>query len=163
MKKHESQRGWFAYSLYQYMKEDYRLFLVCADLGYKVFDSIKLDYPDSFLNCGASEQAGLDICVGMALSGRIPIFYTITPFLFRGFETIKLYLNGEKIKVIMVGSGRDMDYKHDGPSHDATHVKDFFKLLPNISQYYPDKKEQIPSLLKECIDKDGPSFISLTR
>ena len=94
MKRHDTMRGWFAYELYQQMKKNKNIWLVTGDLGYKMFDSIKDDFPDRFLNAGSSEQAMMGIAVGLALKGKIPFVYSITPFLlYRSFETIRNYIN----------------------------------------------------------------------
>ena len=100
MNKHESMRGYFAYELYQRMKMNRAVVLICADLGYKVFDNHFKDIPKQCFNTGAAEQATMDIAVGMALSGKIPFVYSITPFLiYRPFETLRTYLHHEKIPV----------------------------------------------------------------
>lgn len=163
MIRHDSQRGWFAYELHRRMKENKNIWLVVADLGYKMFDDIKNDYPDRFLNTGASEQAALDICSGLALSGKLPVFYTITPFILRGFETLRLYINYENLKVIMVGGGRDYDYKEDGISHHAHDIPKIMATMMNTSCFYPINKEQVPTVLEACLLKQGPSFINLRR
>ena len=164
MQKHDSIRGWFAYELYEQMKKNDKVILVTADLGYKTFDSIRDELPNQFLNTGASEQAGLAICVGLALQGFIPFFYSITPFaLWRPAEVIRLYINHEKISVKICGSGRDKDYSHDGFTHDATDAKQFLNQFENIKQYWLDTKEEIPKIVEEMIGNDLPCFLSLRR
>jgi len=97
-------------------------------------------------------------------SGKTPFFYSITPFLiYRCFETIRTYINHERINVKLVGSGRNDDYKHDGFSHDATDVESFLDQFGNINQYHPDTKEGIPGVLEEMLKSPNPGFISLRR
>ena len=102
---HQSQRGYFAVSLHSLMGGNSRVWCLSGDLGFGVLDKIRDDYPDRFLNCGASEQAMLGIAVGLALEEKIPFVYTITSFFMRAAETIGLYLDGEQIPVKLVGSG----------------------------------------------------------
>ena len=164
MIKHDSMRGYFAFELYQQMKINKDIYLIVGDLGYKVFDSHFKDFPERCINVGAAEQSMMGIAVGLALSSKIPFVYSITTFLlYRPFETIRNYLNHEKIPVKLVGSGRDKDYKHDGFSHDASDVKPFLDLFLNIKQYWPYKKEEIPNVIKDIINNNKPSFISLKR
>lgn len=164
MKKHESQRGWFAYELHKQMTLNDKVWLLVGDLGYKVFDQIREDYPKRFVNTGAAEQSLLDITVGLAQDGKIPFVYSITPFLiYRPFETLRTYINHENTNVKLIGSGRDDDYKHDGFSHDATDVDLFLDNLPNIQQFYPETKEEIPLLIKDMVAHHGPQFLSLKR
>ena len=163
-KWHQSQRGYFAGSLYNAMVDDQDIWLVTGDLGYAVFDKIKEDFSQRFLNVGASEQAGMGICVGLALEGKKPFFYSITNFLLqRPYETIKLYLDGEGVPVRLVGSGRDTDYAHDGPSHDATFAKQLLATLPNIASYFPEEKEEVISTVDLMLKTNKASFISLRR
>ena len=161
---HPSQRGYFAGELREQMKENENIVLIVCDLGYGVFDKIREDFPDRFYNVMASEQAGLGVAVGMSLEGKTVFIYSITNFLlYRGYEWIRNYIDHENIPVKLVASGRDKDYEHDGISHwseDAKHVLDNF---PNIEQYWPQEKEDVPEMVKEMIENGKPSFISLKR
>lgn len=165
MTKHDSMRGWFAYELYQHMKENKDIVLIVGDLGYKVFDAHFADFPDRCINTGAAEQAMMGIACGLAMEGKIPFVYSITPFLlYRPFETIRTYINHEKIPVRLVGSGRDKDYHIDGYSHDATDADDILKTMRNINELWPMSKEQIPAMVKQMVlDDTRPYFISLKR
>lgn len=157
-------RRTFAKELYRHMTIDQDIVLITMDLGYGMWDQIRENYPKRFFNVGASEQAGLDIAVGMAQSGKKVFVYSITPFLiYRGFETLRTYIDHEQIPIRLVGSGRDDDYKHDGYSHDATDVKKILSTLPNIQQLYPKTKEEIPLLVTGMVNVDSPQFISLRR
>lgn len=157
-------RRTFADELLKQMKINDNIYLLTGDLGYKMWDEIRDTYPKRFINTGAAEQAMLDIACGLTLDGKIPFCYSITPFLiYRPLETIRTYINHEKLPVKLVGSGRDKDYEHDGISHYAHDVKGFLDLLPNIKQYWPESKSAIPQMLGEMLKDYGPSFISLKR
>lgn len=162
---HQTMRGYFAGYLYNEMLDNDKIWLVVGDLGFRVFDRIKEDFPDRFLNTGASEQAASDICVGLALKGVIPFFYSITPFgLYRAFETWRTYVNHEKIPVKMAFSGRDADYRHDGYSHNATDAMQVLTFcLPNIKQLWPEGKGQIADMVNLMVSDDKPYFISLKK
>lgn len=161
---HPSQRGWFAGHLYNKMIDNPDIIVVTADLGYGQFDKIRVDFPDRFINVGAAEQSMIDIAVGLALSGKIPVVYTITSFYLRAAEAISLYINHEKISVKMVGGGRDDDYSHhDGFSHDCTPAQDFINSMTNIRTYYPAVNKQILTMMDELLASDKPSFISVKR
>lgn len=157
-------RKTFFESLYDLMKNDPTVYALTGDLGYGGFDKIRDEFPDRFINCGAAEQAMVGIAVGLALKGKTPFVYSITPFLLRrAYETIKLYVDEEEIPVKLVGSGRDKDYSHDGPSHDASDAKKLLETLPNIQQLWPEKKEEIPYLVGKMVGDKRPYFISLKR
>lgn len=164
MIRHESMRGYFAFALHQAMQQNDNIWLLVGDLGYKVFDQHRADFPDRVINCGAAEQAMLDISVGLALEGRVPFVYSITPFLlYRPFETIRTYINHEQIPVKLIGSGRDYDYSHDGISHWSTDDRQVMALFPNIDSYWPEEKQELEHLVPHLVVKNTPSYINLRR
>ena len=164
MKRHESMRGYFAYELYQHMKRKKNVWLVVGDVGYKVFDAHFRDFPDRCINTGAAEQSMMGIAVGLALSGKRVVVYTITPFLlYRPFETIRNYVDHENIPLILAGSGRDNDYHIDGFSHSASDAKSIISNFENIESYWPNSKGTIPMLLNYMLSEKTPFFLSLTR
>ena len=164
MIKHESQRGYFAYSLFNEMKKNKNIYLICIDLGYKVFDAHFEAYPKRTFNTGAAEQSAMDIAIGLALDGKIPFVYSITPFLlYRPFEALRTYIDHEKIPVKLIASGRDEDYKHDGFSHYAGDDKKFLDQLPNIKAFWPLTKEEIPQLVEYAVNDSSAYYINLSR
>lgn len=157
-------RRTFAKELLDHAMVDKNIILLTGDLGKGMWDEFKYVLPDQFINCGASEQAMLDMAVGLAYEGKTPVVYSITPFLlYRPFETIRTYIDHENLNVKLVGSGRDDDYKHDGYSHNAEDVSNVLRSLPNIVQMWPDKKEDIPSIVTVMVNNKRPTFISLRR
>lgn len=165
MTRHESMRGYFAYELYQQMKKNKNIILLTGDLGYKVFDAIRDEMPDQFINCGAAEQTMMGMAVGLALEDKIPVVYSISTFLlYRPFETIRNYINHEKIPVKLIGSGRGKDYAHDGFSHwieEDQVVMD--KVFKNIQVGYPEEKEDIPYIVGMMLKHKKPYYINLKR
>lgn len=162
--RHNSMRGWFAYELYKHMAKDKNIWVVVGDLGYGMFDYIRRDFPDRFINAGTSEQSMIGIAVGLALEGKIPVVYSITTFLlYRPFETIRNYINHEKIPVKLIGSGRNRDYIHDGISHWAQEDKEIMCILKNIKPKWPETVEEIPNLVDDMIKSDSPWYVNLRR
>lgn len=161
---HDSIRGWFGRALYFEMQKDEDIFLITADLGFGLWDKIRNDFPDRFYNVGASEQCAVGVGVGLALSGKKPFVFSITTFLiYRALEWHRNYLNHEQIPVFLIGSGLDDDYRHDGVSHQPYEVKEVLNIFPNIHQYYPSVKTQVPALLRQMIEENQPAFMCLRR
>jgi len=154
-------RKLFSTTLFYHASNDPRVVLLTGDLGYKMWDEFRDHMPGQFYNCGASEQAMLDIAVGLAYSGQIPFVYTITPFFYRALETIRTYIIHEKLHVVLVGSGRGTDYAHDGYSHNAEGVPGFMRLL-GIKTYYPTLDE-VEETVNMAVWQDEPAFVSLSR
>ena len=161
---HPSMRGWFAHYIYKQMKKNKDIWLITGDLGYKMWDQIRIDFPDRFINTGAAEQAMMGIAIGLALEGKIPFVYSITTFLlYRPFETIRNYINYERIPVRLVGSGRDKNYLHDGISHWPLEDKQVLRIFKNIEAKWPAHSKEIPSLVSKMINTDKPWYVNLKR
>ena len=154
--RHESMRGWFAYHLHARMLKDSHIWVVTGDLGYGMFDRI--------INVGAAEQLMMGVGVGLSIEGKIPVVYSITPFLlYRTLETIRNYVNREMINVKMVGGGRDRDYSHDGFSHWSEEDRQVMDLFKNIDCYWPETKEEVPDILSLMLDSNRPTYLNLRR
>lgn len=160
----QNLRRRFADEIYSAMKKNKNIVLVTGDLGYRIWDQVKQDFPERFYNVGAAEQSLIGISVGLALEGKIPITFSITPFLlYRPFETIRNYINHEKIPVKLVGSGRDRDYKHDGFSHWSEEDKDIMKILKNITSVWPETADEVSLIVPKLLSDNNPWYINLKR
>lgn len=160
-----NMRRFFADKLYKKMSKNKKIWVLTGDLGYKLWDDIKKDFASRFINVGAAEQSMMGIAVGLAIGGQIPIVYSITTFLiYRPFETIRNYLQHEKIPVKLIGSGRNKDYIHDGISHWAQEDKKIMRtIFTNIHAYWPDSNKQLDKLLDEMLVSNEPWYINLTK
>lgn len=162
--RYDSMRGWFAYELHRQMLANPKVWLVTGDLGFGMFDKIKRDFPERFINVGAAEQAMVGVSIGLAYENIIPVTYSITPFLlYRPFETIRNYINREKVPVILVGGGRDQDYDHDGFSHWSEEDRQVMALFPNITSAWPENKESVPDILELMVSNPRPYYLNLRR
>ncbi len=157
-------RRCFVDVLYAKMAENRDIWVVTADLGYKMWDEIKKDYGERFINVGAAEQVMVGVGIGLALEGKIPFVYSITPFLlYRPFETIRNYIDHEKIPVKLIGAGRGKDYVHDGFSHWAEEDEAVMKILTNIVARWPHTNEELPDLIDEMIITNLPYYVNLKK
>ena len=85
------------------MRANDDIVLLVGDVGYKVFDHLREEFPQRVINPGAAEQLMIGMAVGFALDKKIPVCYSITPFvLYRPFEFIRNYLHHEQIPVKLV-------------------------------------------------------------
>ena len=157
-----NQRQRFTELLTEEMRQNKDIILLVGDVGYKVFDHLREEYPDRVINPGAAEQLMIGMAAGLAMDGKIPVCYSITPFvLYRPFEFIRNYVNHENLPVKLVGSGRKDDYGLCGPSHFAWEDLDVMKALPNIDIHYPTFPEEID--IKRFLYSESPAYINLQR
>ena len=155
-------RNTFANLVFEEMKENENIYVIVGDVGYGVFDEIKESYPERFINPGAAEQLMVGMATGLAMEGKIPIIYSITPFiLYRPFEFLRNLVNKETIPVKIVGSGRDDDYGALGFSHYATDDEIVLSSLQNIKIFKPENPEDIN--IKEFLYNETPSYLNLKR
>lgn len=148
--------------LTQEMKDNDNIFLLVGDVGYKVFDHLREEFPTRVINPGAAEQLMIGMGVGIALEGKIPVCYSITPFvLYRPFEFIRNYLQHEQIPVKLVGSGRNDDYGPCGFSHYACEDLKVMEAFPNIEVYHPQSPDEVD--IKKFLYSNKPSYINLKR
>lgn len=152
----------FASLLHKEMSLNEKVILLTGDLGYGLWDQIRLDYSDRFYNVMSSEQLMVGTAVGLAMEGYIPLVYSITPFvLYRPFEILRNYLNHESIPVKLVGGGRDKDYGYLGFSHWAEEDITVLSTLPNIQLFKP--KTLSNNLIQEFLYNNKPSYLNLQR
>ncbi|OGY29666.1 MAG: hypothetical protein A3A61_03770 [Candidatus Woykebacteria bacterium RIFCSPLOWO2_01_FULL_43_14] len=157
-------RARFARAIHDQMAKNKDIYVIAGDLGYKMWDTIRTDYPDRFINTGAAEQTMMGLSVGLALKGKIPVVYSITTFLlYRPFETIRNYVHHEKIPVKLIGAGRNRDYRHDGISHWAEEDREVMKILHNIKARWPDDSADIDGLVADMVEDPNPWYINLKR
>lgn len=147
------------------MRVNPKIYVLTADLGFKMFDEIMHEYEHSrFKNVGAAEQLLVGAAIGLTYESMIPICYSITPFLLtRPYELLRTYVNHERPPVKLVGGGRDTEYLHDGFSHHATDDMKILSTLENIEVYRPNNLEELESQFKEFIYSPNPSFMSLSK
>lgn len=157
-------RAYFAECIHKHMKKNKNIYVIVNDLGYRMWDKIREEFPDRFINVGAAEQTLIGVSIGLALSNKIPIVYSITTFLlYRPFETIRNYINYEKIPVKLIGSGRNKDYIHDGISHWAEEDRQVMAILKNIKSYWPKDTKEISKLVNKLLKDNKPYYINLKR
>ncbi len=159
-----SVRKKFTQMLFEEMAIDHRIVLVVGDLGWKHFDQLRLTYPDRFINVGAAEQLMVGASVGMALEGKIPVAYSMTPFtIYRPFEFIRNHLERDQVPVKLVGAGRDYDYDWLGWSHWAHDDREHLSGFKNIVKQWPEEETMTLELFREFIYSDKPCYMNLSR
>ena len=157
-------RRTFVNELTKILESDGNILVLLGDLGFGIFDEVRQRFPNQCLNVGAAEQLMLGMSVGIALEDKIPICYSITPFLlYRPFEFIRNYMQEEKIPVKLVGSGRGKDYLNSGFTHYSDEAESVLRIMPNIKTYFPEDDKEIIKLIHEFIYSPNPAFLSLKK
>jgi len=157
-------RRLFAKLLQEEMKKNEDIHLITGDLGYGLWDKIRDDFPTRFHNVGSSEMVMMGMGIGLAMEGKIPYVYSITPFaIYRPFEMIRNYLDHEGIPVNIIGGGRDKEYGYLGFSHWSHDDKRIMGVFDNIKSYHPETDEELADCFKYTLQKRTPIYINLKR
>lgn len=153
----------FARLVSESMATDKRVTVITADLGYRMWDDIRRKHNQKQFYCfGASEFSALGTTCGMALEGKIPMFYSITTFaLYRTAEMIRLYMNHDKIPAKIIGAGRDFDYKKEGFTHCMPEDRQFMALFSNVKSYWPETLDELREIYPEFLYNQQPCYLNL--
>jgi transketolase len=101
-----------------FAKKDKRIFLLVCDMGFGAIDKFQSEFPDRVFNLGMMEQGTVGIAAGMAMTGLIPIVYSIVNFLaFRAIEQIRNDVVIQNLNVKFIATGVNNYFKFLGPTH----------------------------------------------
>jgi transketolase len=129
-----------------------------------LWDSIRDTYPNRFFNVGSSEMAMMGMAIGLAMEGKIPFVYSITPFaIYRPFEMIRNYINHENIPVKILGGGRDDEYGYLGFSHWASEDIAALNVFENLTKFKPHTQEELEGAFRFAINENKPTYINLKK
>ena len=73
-------RNSFSKELTLLAKKNKNIILLSGDIGNRIFDEFKKNYPDRFYNCGVAEACMTGVAAGISKVGLHPITYTIATF-----------------------------------------------------------------------------------
>lgn len=157
-------RKLFAQLLHAAMATNPKIYLITGDLGYGLWDNIRDGYTERFYNVGSSEMAMMGAAIGLAMEGKIPYVYSITPFaIYRPFEMIRNYVDHERIPVNIIGGGRDKDYGYLGFSHWSHDDKRIMNVFDNIKSVWPDSQDEVRDVFNQSLTQQYPMYINLSR
>ena len=150
----------FGKELARQIKKDKSIYVLACDIGFGVFDTLREECPDNFINTGIAESATIGMASGMAMEGFKPVVYTITPFLFeRPYESIKLNVVQQKQNVKLVSYG---DYPDLGPTHITSDLDGLCKCL-KIPLLEPKSIEDTVQMTKDMFKHKNPVFMYLSK
>jgi transketolase len=121
-------------------------------------------FPDRFFNVGIAEQALVDVAVGLANGGWVPIANTFA-FLFatRALEQVRTHLCYGEANVKLAGAYAGLSDSFDGPTHHAITDLAIMRSLPHMTVVVPADPVGISKLLPQIAAWEGPVFFRLCR
>ena len=121
-------------------------------------------YPKRFFDVGIAEQALVDVAVGLANGGKVPIANTFA-FLFatRALEQVRTHLCFGQANVKLAAAYAGLSDSFDGPTHHSITDLAIMRSLPNMTVVVPADSVAVKKLLPQVVDMQGPVFFRLCR
>jgi transketolase len=143
-------------------RSDDRFLVLSGDHGYALFDALRSERPQQFVNVGVAEQNMIGVASGLAKVGFRPCVYGLAAFVpIRVLEQIKLDLCHTNAPVIMLGDGAGLVYSTLGVSHQCGEDIACLRPLPNISIYSPCDEYELTACWQEARQANGPCYIRI--
>lgn len=152
----------FINELFELAKQDERIVLIVGDLGFGVVTPFMEQLPRQFLNAGVAEQNMTGMAVGMALSGKIALTYSIANFpTLRCLEQVRndVCYHNANVKVVSVGGG--FTYGAMGATHHAIEDMAVMRALPGLVVVAPGDPVEARAATRAVIAHPGPCYVRL--
>jgi len=121
-------------------------------------------YPERVFDAGIMEQGDISIASGLSISGMIPIFHTIAPFLAeRAYEQLKIDFGYQKLGGNFISNGASIDYSSFGATHQCPAEIGILKQIPNMQVIVPGTPDEFRSLFLQTYDNGYPTYTRLAR
>ncbi len=154
----------FLETLLELAKGDPRITLIVGDLGFGVVEPLVRERPAQFVNAGVAEQNMTGLAAGMALSGKIPLTYSIANFpTLRCLEQIRndVCYHNANVKIVAVGGG--LVYGALGTTHHGTEDLAVMRALPNMTVVAPNDPVEVKCATRAIVEHEGPCYLRLGR
>ena len=149
-------------SLIPYAKRDKRIVLLVCDMGFGVTDNFKKEFPDRIFNMGMMEQGTVGIASGMAMTGLLPVVYSIVNFLvFRAIEQIRNDVVMQNLNVKFIATGVNNYFRFLGMSHCCDEDDKKIMQLINVRIFDPYETENVDfdNMVQEWITDEKSGYI----
>ncbi|MBT3379004.1 MAG: transketolase [Lentisphaerae bacterium] len=140
-------------------KDDPRIWMILADIGYGEIEPFRDTFPERWYNCGVAEQNMTGVACGVAMEGNIAITYSIANFpTLRCLEQIRndVCYHNANVKIVIIGGG--LAYGPLGVSHQATEDIAIMRALPNMVVFCPCDFGEAEAGVHAMIAHDGPFY-----
>ncbi|MDX2226062.1 MAG: transketolase C-terminal domain-containing protein [Verrucomicrobiae bacterium] len=155
-------RNAFASEITALAATDPTLIMMTADIGNRLFDRFKDQFPDRLFNCGVAEANMIGMAAGLASGGFRPICYTITPFItYRCYEQIRVDVCYHQKPVTIVGTGSGLSYASLGVTHHSCEDIAVMRVLPGMTVLCPADAFEVRALLRASRLWNGPVYMRI--
>jgi len=161
MVEEENYRKRIVDNIMPYAKEDKRIILLVCDMGFGVTDQFEEEFPDRIYNMGIMEQGTVGIAAGMAMTGLIPIVYSIVNFIvFRALEQVRNDVVMQNLNVKFIATGVNDYFQFLGDSHCCSQNDKIIMDLISMKVYDPyENTSDFQSLVREWITDSNAGYL----
>ena len=157
-------RATFFSTIEKHYKNDKNVFVLTADLGFKLFDRIRDISPERFYNVGIAEANMVGLASGIALSGGKVYCYSIIPFLvMRAYEQIRVDIDYHDLDVKLIGMGSGFSYGLEGITHFGLEDIALMRSLRKMAVIVPADMHEASAFADISYRHKGPMFIRIGR
>ena len=149
----------FNKTLIEIAKNDPRIHMILADIGYGEIEEFDKTFPGRLYNVGVAEQNMTGVACGMAMEGNVCITYSIANFpTLRCLEQIRndVCYHNQNVKIVIIGGG--VSYGPLGVSHHSTEDIAIMRALPNIVVIVPCDNYEAEAATRAMIEHNGPVY-----
>jgi Transketolase, C-terminal subunit len=152
----------FINELINLARENERIFLLVADLGFSVVEPFAEEFPTRYLNVGIAEQNMAGIAAGLAMEDYCVFIYSIGNFpTLRCIEQIRNDITYHDLDVKIVAVGGGYSYAALGPSHHTTEELGMMRTIPGLIVCAPGDPDETRMLIRHLVTHRGPAYIRL--
>jgi len=155
-------RDSFIKTIYDVAKENDKVFLLVGDIGGYLLRNFSKDFPKRFFNLGIAEANMMGVAAGLAMSGKIPFVYTITPFATaRCYDQIRVDVCYQNSNVKIIGVGSGISYSTAGSTHHSLEDIAIMRALPNMIVISPADPLETQEAIRAAVKHKGPVYVRL--
>lgn len=159
-----NMREVFVSTTNELIEQDSRVALILGGISVASFDESMKKYPKRVFDAGIMEQADISVAAGMAITGMIPIFHTIAPFLAeRAYEQLKIDFGYQNLGGNFISNGSSIDYSSFGATHQCPAEIGTMKQIPNMQIVVAGTPSEFDQLYRSSYDNGSPTYFRLCR
>lgn len=159
-----NMREMFVNTTNELIKKDDRVALILGGISVASFQESIDAFPKRVFDAGISEQADLSIAAGMAITGMIPIFHTIAPFMAeRAYEQLKIDFGYQQLGGNFISNGASIDYSSFGATHQCPAEMPILLQIPHMQIIVPGTPNEFRKLFLSTYDNGQPTYLRLSR
>lgn len=148
--------------VYELIKKDKNVLAITADNGNEIYEKIRLEYPEQYIDYGIAESNMVASAAGLASKGKIPFLYAVTNFMsMRAYEFIRDIVCTSKANVKFIGRSSSMVTGTYGMTHEGTEDLALLRSLPNLVVITPASPIEAREATRFAYSYQGPVYIRI--